>query len=63
MERTVKEKMTTFLEIEFSYASRSYVRNPSLHLKDFSLPIISILDQPTLSKLHKRRVSALGPGG
>ena len=66
MERTVKEKMSTFLEIEFMMPQDLINAKPITTLKDFFATLnFSIMDQtnPLSEITHKRRVSALGPGG
>ena len=67
MERTVKEKMSTFLEIESAMPQDLINAKPiTTSLKDFChFTVISIYgsNQPLSEITHKRRVSALGPGG
>ena len=68
MERTVKEKMSTFLEIESAMPQDLINAKPiTTSLKDFfaTSQLSQFMDQTTpLSEItHKRRVSALGPGG
>ena len=68
MERTVKEKMSTFLEIESAMPQDLINAKPiTTSLKDFfaSSQLSQFMDQtnPLSEITHKRRVSALGPGG
>ena len=68
MERTVKEKMTTFLEIESAMPQDLVNAKPiTTSLKDFfaTSQLSQFMDQtnPLSEITHKRRVSALGPGG
>ena len=68
MERTVKEKMTTFLEIESAMPQDLINAKPiTTSLKDFfaTNQLSQFMDQtnPLSEITHKRRVSALGPGG
>ncbi len=68
MERTVKEKMTTFLEIESAMPQDLVNSKPiTTSLKDFfaTSQLSQFMDQtnPLSEITHKRRVSALGPGG
>ncbi len=68
MERTVKEKMSTFLEIESAMPQDLINAKPiSTSLKDFfaTSQLSQFMDQtnPLSEITHKRRVSALGPGG
>src|SRR6056300_816701 len=68
MERTVKEKMSTFLEIESAMPQDLINAKPiTTSLKDFfaTSALSQFMDQTNqLSEItHKRRVSALGPGG
>ena len=68
MERTVKEKMTTFLEIESAMPQDLINAKPiTTSLKDFfaTSQLSQFMDQtnPLSEITHKRRVSALGPGG
>ena len=68
MERTVKEKMTTFLEIESGMPQDLINAKPiTTSLKDFfaTSQLSQFMDQtnPLSEITHKRRVSALGPGG
>ena len=68
MERTVKEKMTTFLEIESAMPQDLINAKPiTTSLKDFfaTSALSQFMDQtnPLSEITHKRRVSALGPGG
>ncbi len=68
MERTVKEKMTTFLEIESAMPQDLINAKPiTTALKDFfaTSQLSQFMDQtnPLSEITHKRRVSALGPGG
>ena len=68
MERTVKEKMSTFLEIESAMPQDLINAKPiTTSLKDFfaTSQLSQFMDQtnPLSEITHKRRVSALGPGG
>ena len=68
MERTVKEKMSTFLEIESAMPQDLVNAKPiTTSLKDFfaTSALSQFMDQtnPLSEITHKRRVSALGPGG
>jgi DNA-directed RNA polymerase subunit beta len=68
MERTVKEKMSTFLEIESAMPQDLINATPiTTSLKDFfaTSQLSQFMDQtnPLSEITHKRRVSALGPGG
>ena len=68
MDRTVKEKMSTFLEIESAMPQDLINAKPiTTSLKDFfaSSQLSQFMDQtnPLSEITHKRRVSALGPGG
>ena len=67
MERTVKEKMSTFLEIESAMPQDLINAKPiTTSLKDFlqHRNFLNSWIKPTrYLKLLKRRVSALGPGG
>ena len=68
MERTVKEKMSTFLEIESALPQDLINAKPiTTALKDFfaTSQLSQFMDQtnPLSEITHKRRVSALGPGG
>ena len=68
MERTVKEKMSTFLEIESAMPQDLINAKPiTTALKDFfaTSQLSQFMDQtnPLSEITHKRRVSALGPGG
>ena len=67
MERTVKEKMSTFIEIESAMPQDLINAKPiTTSLKDFfaTSQLSQFMDQTNLSEItHKRRVSALGPGG
>src|SRR5210317_393222 len=68
MERTVKEKMSTFLEIESAMPQDLINAKPiTTSLKDFfaTSALSQFMDQtnPLSEITHKRRVSALGPGG
>ena len=68
MERTVKEKMTTFLEMESAMPQDLVNSKPiTTSLKDFfaTSQLSQFMDQtnPLSEITHKRRVSALGPGG
>ena len=68
MERTVKEKMTTSLEIEAAMPQDLINAKPiTTSLKDFfaTSQLSQFMDQtnPLSEITHKRRVSALGPGG
>jgi DNA-directed RNA polymerase subunit beta len=68
MERAVKEKMSTFLEIESAMPQDLINAKPiTTSLKDFfaSSQLSQFMDQtnPLSEITHKRRVSALGPGG
>ena len=68
MERTVKEKMSTFLEIETAMPQDLINAKPiTTSLKDFfaTSQLSQFMDQtnPLSEITHKRRVSALGPGG
>ena len=67
-ERTVKEKMSTFLEIESAMPQDLINAKPiTTSLKDFfaTSQLSQFMDQtnPLSEITHKRRVSALGPGG
>ena len=67
-ERTVKEKMSTFLEIESALPQDLINAKPiTTSLKDFfaTSQLSQFMDQtnPLSEITHKRRVSALGPGG
>ena len=66
MERTVKEKMSTFLEI-VSDAPRLNQCKTNYNLQRFfaTSQLSQFMDQtnPLSEITHKRRVSALGPGG
>ena len=68
MERTVKEKISTFLEIESAMPQDLVNAKPiTTSLKDFfaTSALSQFMDQtnPLSEITHKRRVSALGPGG
>ena len=68
MERTIKEKMSTFLEIESALPQGLINAKPiSTSFKDFfsTSQLSQFMDQtnPLSEITHKRRVSALGPGG
>ena len=68
MERTVREKMSTFLEIESAMPQDLVNAKPiTTSLKDFfaTSALSQFMDQtnPLSEITHKRRVSALGPGG
>ncbi len=68
MDRTVKEKMSTFLEIESAMPQDLINAKPiTTSLKDFfaTSQLSQFMDQtnPLSEITHKRRVSALGPGG
>ena len=68
MERTVKEKMSTFLEIESAMPQDLINAKPiTTSLRDFfsTSQLSQFMDQtnPLSEITHKRRVSALGPGG
>ena len=67
MERTVKEKMSTFLEIESAMPQDLINAKPITTSKDFfaTSQLSQFMDQtnPLSEITHKRRVSALGPGG
>ena len=68
MERTVKEKMSTLLEIESSMPQDLINAKPiTTSFKDFfgTSQLSQFMDQtnPLSEITHKRRVSALGPGG
>ena len=68
MDRTVKEKMSTFLEIETALPQDLINAKPiTTSLKDFfaTSQLSQFMDQtnPLSEITHKRRVSALGPGG
>ncbi len=68
MERTIKEKMSTFLEIESAMPQDLINAKPiTTSLKDFfaTSQLSQFMDQtnPLSEITHKRRVSALGPGG
>ncbi len=68
MERTVKEKMSTYLEIESAMPQDLINAKPiTTSLKDFfaTSQLSQFMDQtnPLSEITHKRRVSALGPGG
>jgi len=68
MERTVKEKMSTFLEIESAMPQDLINAKPiTTSLKEFfaTSQLSQFMDQtnPLSEITHKRRVSALGPGG
>jgi DNA-directed RNA polymerase subunit beta len=68
MERSVKEKMSTFLEIESAMPQDLINAKPiTTSLKDFfaTSQLSQFMDQtnPLSEITHKRRVSALGPGG
>ena len=67
-ERTVKEKMSTFIEIESAMPQDLINAKPiTTSLKDFfaTSQLSQFMDQtnPLSEITHKRRVSALGPGG
>ncbi len=68
MERTAKEKMSTFIEIESAMPQDLINAKPiTTSLKDFfaTSQLSQFMDQtnPLSEITHKRRVSALGPGG
>ena len=68
MDRTVREKMSTFLEIESAMPQDLINAKPiTTSLKDFfaTNALSQFMDQtnPLSEITHKRRVSALGPGG
>ena len=68
MERTIKEKMSTFLEIESALPQGLINAKPiTTVFKDFfgTSQLSQFMDQtnPLSEITHKRRVSALGPGG
>ncbi len=68
MERTIKEKMSTLLEIESSMPQDLINAKPiTTSFKDFfgTSQLSQFMDQtnPLSEITHKRRVSALGPGG
>ena len=68
MERTIKEKMSTFLEIETAMPQDLINAKPiTSSFKDFfaTSQLSQFMDQtnPLSEITHKRRVSALGPGG
>ena len=68
MERTVKDKISTFLEIESAMPQDLVNAKPiTTSLKDFfaTSALSQFMDQtnPLSEITHKRRVSALGPGG
>ena len=68
MERTIKEKMSTFLEIESAMPQDLINAKPiTTSFKDFfgTSQLSQFMDQtnPLSEITHKRRVSALGPGG
>ena len=68
MERAIKEKMTTFLDIESAMPQDLINAKPlTVSLKDFfaTSQLSQFMDQtnPLSEITHKRRVSALGPGG
>ena len=68
MERTIKEKMSTFLEIESAMPQGLINAKPiTTAFKDFfgTSQLSQFMDQtnPLSEITHKRRVSALGPGG
>ena len=68
MERTVKEKMSTFLEIETAMPQDLINAKPiTSSFRDFfsTSQLSQFMDQtnPLSEITHKRRVSALGPGG
>ena len=68
MERTIREKMSTFLEIESALPQGLINAKPiSTSFKDFfaTSQLSQFMDQtnPLSEITHKRRVSALGPGG
>ena len=68
MERTVKEKMSTFLEIESAMPQDLINAKPiTTSLREFfsTSQLSQFMDQtnPLSEITHKRRVSALGPGG
>ena len=66
MERAIKEKMTT-LDVESAMPQDLINAKPlTVSLKDFfaTSQLFNLWIKPTLSEItHKRRVSALGPGG
>ena len=66
MERTIKEKMSTLIEIEFSMPQDLINAKPiTTSFKDFfgTSQLSQFMDQtnPLSEITHKRRVSALGP--
>ena len=68
MERVIKEKMSTFLEVESAMPQDLINPRPiSAAMKDFfaTSQLSQFMDQtnPLSEITHKRRVSALGPGG
>ena len=68
MERTIKEKMSTLLEIESAMPQDLINAKPiTTSFKDFfgTSQLSQFMDQtnPLSEITHKRRVSALGPGG
>ena len=68
MERAIKEKMSTFLEVESAMPQDLVNPRPiTAALKDFfaTSQLSQFMDQtnPLSEITHKRRVSALGPGG
>ena len=68
MERTIREKMSTYLEIESALPQGLINAKPiSTSFKDFfsTSQLSQFMDQtnPLSEITHKRRVSALGPGG
>jgi len=68
MERAVKEKMSTVLEVESAMPQDLINARPiTISLKDFfgTSQLSQFMDQtnPLSEITHKRRVSALGPGG
>jgi len=68
MERAVKEKMSTLLEVESAMPQDLINARPiTIALKDFfgTSQLSQFMDQtnPLSEITHKRRVSALGPGG
>jgi len=68
MDRTIKEKMSTFIEIESAMPQDLINAKPiTTSLKDFfaTSQLSQFMDQtnPLSEITHKRRVSALGPGG
>jgi DNA-directed RNA polymerase subunit beta len=68
MERAVKEKMSTLLEVESAMPQDLINARPiTISLKDFfgTSQLSQFMDQtnPLSEITHKRRVSALGPGG